>query len=339
MSTAPLLRIRGLAVEFPTPRGPFRAVDGVDLDVRPGETLGVVGESGSGKTLTLLAALRLAPEQARVVAGDVEIAGRDALSLGARELRRLRGKVVSFVFQDALNALNPVVTIGTQLAEGMRSHDRSVSRRAARLRACALLERVGVSDPRRRLSQYPHELSGGMRQRVLIAMAIANEPRLVIADEPTTALDVTIQAQVLELLRDVTRANDMALVLVTHDLGVVAEIADRVAVMYAGRVVEHGAVEAIFHRPGHPYTAALLASRPRIEGPRTLSAIPGQPPAPGPRPSGCSYAPRCALRGGRKLCLESEPPTLPRGDGHEAACHFTDELGVDGRLDAGAVGA
>ncbi|WP_233509742.1 ABC transporter ATP-binding protein [Actinomadura craniellae] len=321
----PLLEIEDLVVDFATDDGAVRAVDGAGYAVMPGETLGVVGESGSGKSVTALSALGLIKPPGRVVSGRVVFDGTDLRTLPPRELRRLRGGRIAMIFQDPMTALNPVMSIGAQLREALRLHRPGMSRAAARKRAAELLTLVGVPGAERRLRQYPHEFSGGMRQRAMIAMAIANDPDLLIADEPTTALDVTVQAQVLDLLRLTRRETGAATVLITHDLGVVAELADRVVVMYAGRVVEHGPVAEIFGAPRHPYTRGLLESLPRLDGDADeLTPIPGTPPAPGEAAPGCPFAPRCALA--RDRCRTERPELAPTGPGRASACHFHHEL-------------
>ena len=323
------LALRNLTTRFPGESGPITIVDDVTLDVRPGETLAVVGESGSGKTMTFLSALGLLPAQGRVTGGEVLLDGRDLLRLSPEELRRCRGTGVSMVFQDPLTGLNPVFTIGEQLTEVLRAH-RPLSRAEARTRAVELLDRVQIPDARRRIDDYPHQLSGGMRQRVLIAMAIALEPAVLIADEPTTALDVTVQAQVLELLAGLRDAAGMALVLITHDLGLVARHADKVAVMYAGRVVETGPVEAIFEETAHPYTVALFRSVPELDGTakRDLAPIEGQPPNPAQLPPGCAFAPRCFVGRERPRCTSERPGLIPRQGAHASACWHADEAGA-----------
>ncbi len=325
----PVLSIRDLTVEFHTDDGVVHAVDGVSYDVMPGETLGVVGESGSGKSVTVLSVLGLIPvPPGRIVAGSAMFRGQDLLRLSRDELRRIRGKEIAMVFQDPMTSLNPVFTIGQQLAEAVQTHDPNVDDAAARQRAIELLELVGVPHAGRRVDQYPHEFSGGMRQRAMIAMAIANQPSLLIADEPTTALDVTIQAQILEVLRTAQDETHAATVLITHDLGLVAEMARRVVVMYAGHVVEIGDVETIFHEPRMPYTLGLMNSLPRLEADEArLKPIPGQPPSLLNLPPGCPFHPRCELRQGRQLCVE-QIPALERVEhsDHLAACHFKHEL-------------
>ncbi|NUR90437.1 MAG: ABC transporter ATP-binding protein [Nonomuraea sp.] len=316
-----------MAVEFPTEDGPVRAVDGVTLEVRPGEILGVVGESGSGKSVTALSALGLIKPPGRIVRGTVTFDGQDLLAMPARQLRKVRGGRIAMIFQDPMTALNPVVPVGAQIAEAVRLHRPELPRAAVRARVLDLLSAVGIANPADRYGRHPHEYSGGMRQRAMIAMAIANEPDLLIADEPTTALDVTIQAQVLGLLDTARREAGAAALLITHDLGVIAELADRVAVMYAGRVVEQGDVHQIFAAPRHPYTAGLLASRPRLESPAgKLTAIPGSPPDLLSLSSGCAFQPRCALAGEREACRTDRPDAVAVGEGHLAACHYHEEL-------------
>ncbi|TYB57444.1 ABC transporter ATP-binding protein [Nonomuraea sp. PA05] len=322
----PLLAIDDLAVEFPTPGGAVRAVDGVSLRIAPGEILGVVGESGSGKSVTALSVLRLVRPPGRVVRGSVRFAGEDLLALPAARLRRIRGHRIAMIFQDPMTALNPVVPVGAQIAEAIRLHQPRLGRAAVRNRVLELMARVGIADPAGRRGRHPHEYSGGMRQRAMIAMALANEPDLLIADEPTTALDVTSQAQVLDLLDTARRESGASALLITHDLGVIAELADRVAVMYAGRVVEHGDVHAIFTTPRHPYTRGLLASRPGCRPTESLTPIGGSPPTAQAPPSGCAFEPRCALSAGRGACRADRPGPVTVAAGHLSACHFHEEL-------------
>jgi peptide/nickel transport system ATP-binding protein len=316
MATRPLLDIKGLTTVFPGGERPLTIVDGISLEVRAGETLAVVGESGSGKTMTFHSALGLVPPPGRVSAGEALLEGVDLLRLPPEALRRKRGAEISIVFQDPLTALNPVFTIGEQIGEVLRAH-LPIGRAEARARAIATLARVQIPDPARRVDDYPHQLSGGMRQRALIAMAIALGPKVLVADEPTTALDVTVQAQVLELLRDLRQESGMGLVLITHDLGVVARYADRVAVLYAGRVVEQGTAEQIFERPRHPYTVSLFRSIPHIDtAPGTeLEPIVGQPPSPARLPAGCAFEPRCYLGRGRPDCRSARPELVAVDDG------------------------
>jgi oligopeptide transport system ATP-binding protein len=313
------LRVRGLSVSFTTADGVIPAVRGVDLDVARGTLVALLGESGSGKSVTARAIMGLAGPTATVAADEIRLGGQDLLGRSPRELRTLRGRRMSLVLQDALSALNPVLTIGDQLGELFRVHS-GASRRAARAHAVDLLGLVGIPTPRQRVDDYPHQFSGGMRQRILIAMAIALEPELVIADEPTTALDVTVQAQILDLLGRLRERLDMGVLLITHDLGVVTEVADRVAVMYAGRIVEQGDADAVLAHPAHPYTEALLASVPRIEHKGgDLLTIPGSPPNPARVPPGCPFHPRCHRVVDR---CRSVRPELESIDGtRTAACH------------------
>jgi len=310
--------LRGLTAAVPGEKGAVRLVEDVSLAVRAGETLAVVGESGSGKTVTFTSALGLLPKPGRVIAGQALLEGEDLLKLPPAELRRRRGARIGMVFQDPLTGLNPVFTVGAQIAEVLRAH-LPIGRRAARDRAAELLARVQIPDPARRVDDYPHQFSGGMRQRVLIAMAIALGPRVLIADEPTTALDVTVQAQVLDLLGELRAAEGMGMVLITHDLGVVARQADHVAVMYAGRVVETGPAERLFADPGHPYTQALLEAIPRLTGPLgALPAIGGVVPSPLDFPAGCRFAPRCLHA--IPACEDAPPVLRLLPGGTAAAC-------------------
>lgn len=316
-----VLEIDNLEVTFETPEGPVQAVNGVSLRVAEGECLGIVGESGSGKSQTFLAAMGLLAANGRA-AGAVRLQGQSLLDMPPRALNRLRGNVMSMIFQDPMTALTPHMKIGAQLAEVLTTH-RGLNRHAALGRAAEIMAAVRIPDPARRLQQYPHELSGGMRQRVVIAMALLCEPALLIADEPTTALDVTVQAQVLDLMRNLKDQMNTGLVLITHDLGVVAGVADRVAVMYAGRVVEEGAVEAIFASPRHPYTRGLLNSMPRIdeaEAEARLAAIPGQPPDLQRLPAGCAFRARCAYAFDR--CVAEDPALREVGSSQRMACHL-----------------
>lgn len=294
---------------FPSAAGPVRAVNGVSFHLEPGETLGLVGESGSGKSVTALTIMRLLPPGARVEGGRVRMDGRDLLSLSEREMRRLRGASIAMVFQEPMTSLNPVLTVGDQIAEAIRLHE-PVSAGEAWRRAVEMLERVGIPEPARRARQYPHQLSGGMRQRVMIAMAVACRPRVLIADEPTTALDVTVQAQILDLMKELQREFGTAILLITHDLGVVAETCNRVAVMYAGRIVEMAPVAALFDRPLHPYTEGLLHSLPYAARPRErLRAIRGSVPNLARLPSGCAFHPRCPYADA--LCARNVPRLEP----------------------------
>jgi len=316
----PALEVKDLRTQFFTDDGVVRAVDGVSFTVGAGETLGIVGESGSGKSITALSLMRLLDEPSRIVGGEVRFQGRDMLRATPEELRNLRGDRLAMVFQDPMTSLNPVLKIARQLVETMVVHGRYTPAEAAK-RAVSLLGRMGVSAPERAIDSYPHQFSGGMRQRVMLAVGMSNEPALLIADEPTTALDVTIQAQILELIGNLQREFDSAVVLITHDLGVVAEVANRVAVMYAGRIVEYAEVGELFRRPQHPYTWGLLGSISRIDRPRQrrLAAITGQPPSLISLPAGCSFRPRCPHAFDR--CRTERPDLAARsGAGHLDAC-------------------
>jgi oligopeptide/dipeptide ABC transporter ATP-binding protein len=318
-TATPVLEIEDLTVRFRTGRGVARAVNGISLTVRAGERVAIVGESGSGKTASLMAALGLLPTPPAIVeATRVRVAGHDLLDLSDKERRQVLGRDVAVVFQDALGSLNPVLRMGRQIVEAPRAHQ-GLDRREARDRAISLLEQVEVPDPDRRVDQYPHQLSGGMRQRAMIAMALSGEPRLLIADEPTTALDVTVQAQILDLVRGLEQ---LAIVWVTHDLGVVAGLADRVVVMYAGSIVEEGSADQVFSAPMHPYTRGLIGSVPHFAGDDAdLPAIPGTPPEPLHLPVGCAFAERCPLREPR--CTAAVPALASAGDGQRAACFVT----------------
>ena len=313
----PVLEVQGLRTWFHTAEGVARAVDGVSFTVDRGEVLGVVGESGSGKSVTALSIMGLVPEPGRIEEGRVTLAGRDLIGLPESEVRRVRGAEAAMIFQEPMTSLNPVFPVGDQVAESVRAHS-GVRKAAAHERAVDLLRRVGIPEPEQRSSEYPHQLSGGQRQRVMIAMALANEPSLLIADEPTTALDVTIQAQILELLLELRRDLGMAVLLITHDLGVVAETCDRVVVMYGGQVVEQGPVAEVFAEPAHPYTRGLLAAVPRPDArDRDLAVIPGTVPSPTAWPEGCRFRPRCPYAW--EQC--ATPPGLFRaGDGIDARC-------------------
>jgi peptide/nickel transport system ATP-binding protein/oligopeptide transport system ATP-binding protein len=317
--TEALLSIEGLRTVFRTGAGEIAAVDGVSLSVPRGRTLGIVGESGCGKSMLSLSVMRLVPPPGRVAAGRVLLEGRDLLALPGRAMRGVRGREVAMIFQEPMTSLNPVHSIGDQLMEAMRAHEPRAGRAELRDRAVAALARVRIPAPERRFAEYPHQLSGGTRQRVMIAMALACRPKLLIADEPTTALDVTVQAQILDLLRELQAETGMSIILITHDLGVVAEMADEVAVMYAGRVAERGPARAIFEDPQHPYTLGLLGSIPRLDEEReTLLAIEGAVPPPFALPPGCRFAPRCPFAIGP--CNAAQPPLRDIADGHEAAC-------------------
>ena len=323
----PLLSIQDLVVDFRTEDGIVHAVDGVSYDLYPGEILGIVGESGSGKSVSTLALLGLIPmPPGRIVSGTAMFKGRDLLRLKKRELRKVRGNEVAMIFQDPMTSLNPVITVGRQLGEAIKTHHPETKEAEVKKKVVHLLDLVGVPNPEARYSQYPHEFSGGMRQRAMIAMGISNSPSLLIADEPTTALDVTIQAQVLEVLKRVQQETEAATILITHDLGIVAEMCNRVLVMYAGHIVESGTVEDIFRAPRHPYTIGLMNSLPKLTGDEEwLEPITGAPPSLINLPPGCPFHPRCFLA--RERCKQEVPPLKPvEGAGHESACHFSEEL-------------
>jgi peptide/nickel transport system ATP-binding protein len=321
---APLLEVHDLAVSFTGFDGVARAVDGVDLTVGEGETVGLVGESGCGKSVTALAILRLVEPPGHIAHGSsVRLEGRDLLALGGKEIRAVRGNHVALVFQEPLSALNPVLKIGAQIAEAIRAHE-AVSRGTARWRAVEMLAAVGIADAERRAGSYPHQLSGGMRQRVLLAMALACRPQLLLADEPTTALDVTIQAEILELLDSLQQKLGMAVLLITHNLGIVAERTRRVYVMYAGQIVEETTTERLFAQPAHPYTEGLLAAIPRLDVRRErLQAIPGQVPPATAWPAGCRFHPRCPHAWDK--CRSEMPPLLDVAPGHKARCWLVSE--------------
>ena len=324
-ATAPLLTVSDLNVRFPTEDGLVHAVRGVDYTLNSGEVLGIVGESGSGKSVTSLAVMGLLPSSARIT-GSVRYRGQELLGQSDRALSGIRGKGVSMIFQDPMTSLDPVYRVGYQIEETLRKHDRSLSGKAASVRAVELLELVGIPNAVERVRSYPHEFSGGMRQRVVIAIAMANQPDVIIADEPTTALDVTVQAQILEVLQTALQETGAAMVLITHDLGVVAGIADRVLVMYAGRPVEVGGVEDIYYEPRMPYTLGLLGSLPRLDGPpgQRLTPISGSPPSVVNMPPGCPFAPRCPLHIAE--CDVAEPALVDVGPDHGAACIRTEHV-------------
>ncbi len=318
---ATLLEVRNLRTTFQTSGGLVRAVDGVSWDVREGETVALVGESGCGKSVSALSIMRLvAPPAGRIEAGEIVYKGRDLLKLTEEEMRQVRGREIAMIFQEPMTSLNPVLTIGRQLTEGLEIHV-NMKPPEARVRAIELLGMVGISDPERRLSQYPHHFSGGMRQRMMVAMALACNPSLILADEPTTALDVTIQAQILELMQSLSKRLGVAMLIITHNLGVVARYADRVNVMYAGRIIERATAAELYANPRHPYTLGLLRSVPRLDEPvrERLVPIEGQPPDLTRLPPGCAFAPRCAFKVGR--CDQEVPPleTVAAG-GHVSAC-------------------
>ncbi len=318
-----LLQVRNLSVSFPSRRGRTRALDGVSLEVARGETVALVGESGSGKSMTALSVLRLVPDPGHFDGGEIVFDGTDLLGLSSKEIRAVRGNRIAMIFQEPMSSLNPVLPIGKQVAEPIQLH-RGARWKDALVRAEELLHKVAIPDAGTRLHAYPHELSGGMRQRVMIAIALACEPQLIIADEPTTALDVTVQAQILSLLKELTQESQTAMILITHDLGVVARYADRVAVMYGGRIVETAGARALYARPRHPYTRGLMASVPRLddESGRRLVPIDGQPPDLAALPAGCAFAPRCPVALER---CQTEAPTLEEAaDAHWRACFAAD---------------
>ena len=323
---ATLLQVRNLTTQFFTSSGTVRAVDNVTFDVTEGETVAVVGESGCGKSVSALSILRLVPwPPGKIVGGSINFMGQNLLEMGDEDIRRVRGRKISMVFQEPMTSLNPVLSIGLQLTETMQHH-LGLSSAQALKRAAELLEMVGIAEPKRRLAQFPHHLSGGMRQRVMIAVALSCEPKLIIADEPTTALDVTIQAQILELMKDLTKRLGVALVVITHNLGVVARYADRVNVMYAGKIIEMGSAQQIYHQPHHPYTLGLLASVPRMDQPRGTRLIPidGQPPDLTRLDGGCAFRPRCRFAVDR--CAQEFPPLENIDSGHVSACWRVKEI-------------
>ena len=323
---ATLLQVRNLTTQFFTSSGIVRAVDNVSFDVEEGETVACVGESGCGKSVSALSILRLVPwPPGKIVGGSINFRGQNLLEMNDADIRRVRGREISMVFQEPMTSLNPVLSIGLQLTETMQHHLELTPAQALK-RAAELLEMVGISEPKRRLSQFPHHLSGGMRQRVMIALALSCEPKLIIADEPTTALDVTIQAQILELMKDLTKRLGVALVVITHNLGVVARYADRVNVMYAGKIIEMGSAQQIYHQPHHPYTLGLLASVPRMDQPRGTRLIPidGQPPDLTRLDGGCAFRPRCRFAVDR--CGQEFPPLEDVDSGHVSACWRVNEI-------------
>jgi peptide/nickel transport system ATP-binding protein len=321
-----LLEVKDLQTHFPTRNGLVRAVDGISFHLDAGELLGLVGESGCGKSITALSIMRLIASPGKIVGGEITFDGKNLLKLSDAEMRQIRGDDVAMIFQDPMTSLNPVFTVGEQIAEALRLH-RKLSRKDARAAAIEAMQEVSIPDPSRRIDDYPHQLSGGMRQRVMIAMALACDPKLLIADEPTTALDVTIQAQILELLEELRRHRELAVLLITHDLGVVAEVADRVAVMYTGRIVEESSVEELFARPKHPYTEGLLRSVPKLTPEHVLKkerleTIEGTVPSPTDLPPGCHFAPRCPHRMPR--CTEEEIPLYDLEGGVKVRCVLFD---------------
>ncbi len=315
-----LLEVKDLRVSFFTPAGEVKAVDGISYDIHENEVMGVVGESGSGKSVEAYSIMGLLANPGKVVGGSITFQGEDVLAYTEEQRRDFRGKKVGMIFQNPMTCLNPVYTIGDQLMEALRCHDKSISKQEARARAVEMLELVGINNADKRVDQYPHEFSGGMRQRAMIAMAMICHPKLLIADEPTTALDVTIQAQILDLMKDLQKKTGMAIIFITHNLGVVAEICDKVSVMYAGHIMEQGKVNDIFYAPAHPYTKGLLRSLPNLDEKERNRLIPieGTPVDLLDPPKGCSFGPRCEHC--MKVCLTKKPPLVEVGDGHVSAC-------------------
>lgn len=331
MTTGPLLKVDNMSVGFHTKSGVVRAVCDMSFEINPGEVLAVVGESGSGKSVTALALMQLHPRNTEI-SGSAMFQGMDLLSMTDNEMRSIRGRDIAMIFQDPMTAMNPVFSVGEQIAEAVRIHNHDISKEAAKSRAVDLLQMVGVPEPKRRAAQYPHEYSGGMRQRAMIAMAISNDPVLLIADEPTTALDVTVQAQVMEVLHDVQAQTGSAMMLITHDLGLVAGSADRVQVMYASRLMETGSIDEIFYESRNPYTRALLDSIPDLDGAKeTLEAIPGNPPSLLNPPSGCAFRPRCSMA--IPECAEIEPSLVSIGEHHASRCLRIDDIEVTGDIE------
>lgn len=324
---ANLLEISGLRTEFTTPGGVIKAVDGVSFTVSKGETLGIVGESGCGKSITSLSIMQLLPKRVgRVAAGEIRFEGKNLLTASRREMRQIRGNRIAMIFQEPMTSLNPVFKVGKQVSEAARYHLK-IGKQEARRRVVEMLAKVGIPRPEKIFDQYPHQLSGGMRQRVMIAMAMVCNPSLLIADEPTTALDVTIQAQILDLMRDLQSKEGTSIMMITHDLGVVAEMCDRVVIMYAGQVVEETDVKTLFREPRHPYTRGLLASLPQLAGDADrLKSIPGQVPNPLEMPSGCRFAPRCPMRVER--CEQAEPELKEIAPGHLCRCLLEQEASL-----------
>jgi oligopeptide/dipeptide ABC transporter ATP-binding protein len=319
---ADLLQVRNLETSFFTPEGQVRAIDGISFEIGESKTIGLVGESGCGKSVTSLSIMRLIPSPpGKIVGGEILYRGRDLLKLNNEDMRKIRGNEISMIFQEPMTSLNPVFTVGNQIGEAIHLHQ-GLGKKETRQKTIEMLRLVKIADPQSRVDSYPHQLSGGMRQRIMIAMALSCNPSLLIADEPTTALDVTIQAQILELMKELQERIGMALLLITHDLGVVAEQADDVAIMYAGKIVERSNTRAIFNRPFHPYTVGLLNSLPNIGGKKKkrLDAIPGMVPSPLNLPSGCRFRDRCPKAA--DLCAESEPQLVEKEPGHTVACHF-----------------
>src|SRR4051794_1420920 len=324
---SPLLAVDGLRVGFATEDGRIQAVDGIDFSLEPGEVLAVVGESGSGKSVTAQTIIGLTRGPNSRIEGSVRLRGEELTSQSESELQKIRGSQIAMIFQDPMTSMNPVYTVGRQIIEAMRAHDHSINRKDGHKKAIELLDAVGIPDPEKRVDNYPHEFSGGMRQRAMIAMGLALEPSVLIADEPTTALDVTIQAQILDLIQDLNKSRGLATILITHDLGVVAEVADRVLVMYGGKVVERGTLDDIFYDPQHPYTWGLLGSLTRLDQPRPhrLPQISGAPPSLLNLPTGCSFRPRCPHEFGKCTQVPGLDPRLPEDPNHRDRCWLEPE--------------
>lgn len=329
-----LLEVKNLHVSFFTPAGEVKAVNGISYDVDYDEVMGIVGESGSGKSVEAYSIIGLLQSPGKVMEGSITLEGEDMLAKSPSEMIDYRGSQVAMIFQNPMTCLNPVYTIGNQLTEALCAHDKSISKEEADKRAMEMLEQVGINNVEKRMKQYPHELSGGMRQRVMIAMGLICHPKLLIADEPTTALDVTIQAQILELMKELQKKNHMGIIFITHNLGVVAEVCDKVSVMYAGKMVEQGPVDDIFYQPGHPYTMGLLRSMPRVdaESYERLIPIEGTPVDMLNPPEGCPFAPRCEHA--MKVCLQKMPPYVELGDNHRAACWLRVQDAIDAQKEA-----
>ena len=329
-----LLEVKNLHVSFFTPAGEVKAVNGISYDVDYDEVMGIVGESGSGKSVEAYSIIGLLQSPGKVMEGSITLEGEDMLAKSPSEMIDYRGSQVAMIFQNPMTCLNPVYTIGNQLTEALRAHDKSISKEEADKRAMEMLEQVGINNVEKRMKQYPHELSGGMRQRVMIAMGLICHPKLLIADEPTTALDVTIQAQILELMKELQKKNHMGIIFITHNLGVVAEVCDKVSVMYAGKMVEQGPVDDIFYNPGHPYTMGLLRSMPRVdaESYERLIPIEGTPVDMLNPPEGCPFAPRCEHA--MKICLQKMPPYVELGDNHRAACWLRVQDAINAQKEA-----
>ena len=333
-----LLEVKNLHVSFFTPAGEVKAVNGISYDVDYDEVMGIVGESGSGKSVEAYSIIGLLQSPGKVMEGSITLEGEDMLAKTPSEMVDYRGSQVAMIFQNPMTCLNPVYTIGNQLTEALRAHDKNISKEDADKRAMEMLEQVGINNVEKRMKQYPHELSGGMRQRVMIAMGLICHPKLLIADEPTTALDVTIQAQILELMKELQKKNHMGIIFITHNLGVVAEVCDKVSVMYAGKMVEQGPVDEIFYEPGHPYTMGLLRSMPRVdaESYERLIPIEGSPVDMLNPPEGCPFAPRCEHA--MKVCLQKMPPYVELGDNHRAACWLRVQDAIEAQKKEGTEG-